>query len=80
MDIQNQKLESFFNESNTRTIESLISVLAYLMRIFISDGCTLLVKNIIISFRELSAHIIVPVYPVCPKESGEKSLPQGGNY
>ena len=43
-------------------------------------GCTLLVKRTTIKFLSRSAHIIVPVYPVCPNEFKEKKWPQGGFY
>ena len=45
-----------------------------------STGCTLFVKNTIIKSLSLSAHIIVPVYPVWPKEFNENRVPQGGFY
>lgn len=41
-------------------------------------GWTLLVSRTTTNYLSLSAHIIVPVNPVCPKEFGENKCPHGG--
>jgi hypothetical protein len=41
-------------------------------------GFTLFVSNTTIIYLSRSAHIIVPVNPVCPNELGENKCPHGG--
>ncbi len=77
--IKIKNLRIYQSKFKIRTTLSHISVLAAMIPCpFVALGWTLFVKNTIIKSLSLSAHIIVPVKPVCPKEFGENKCPQGG--
>ncbi len=60
------------------TISSVILALPSIIDKLKAVGCTLWVKSTTMRPLSRSAHIIVPVYPVWPKELSVNSFPHGG--
>jgi len=60
------------------TISSVILALPSITSKLKAVGCTLWVRSTTIRPFSRSAHIIVPVYPVWPKEFKVNNFPQGG--